>query len=216
MVVFGLVKLLVTGSAAGISLRSISDFLQHDPTGHSQVHHPFNNTSLGQTHPSGQPDVSGTGFLPTVVCPGRADSAEVYSKFVIAKEGYYKYNFLPCTVCVVTPLVTTVRADYADGGIINASQIITSRTFDETDSDLLSYLAGVANYHARTSQGVLNSIIGDTLYSLYSGQFNIPITNNTDGKDHRKSLLAEPSREVASVASQVYFSSFVGGGTLLV
>ncbi|KIK77954.1 hypothetical protein PAXRUDRAFT_834783 [Paxillus rubicundulus Ve08.2h10] len=129
---------------------------------------------------SGQPDLAGTGFLPSIVCPGHLDVGDVYSKFVIATQGFYKYDFLPSTVCEVTPLITTTRVDYTDGGIINASQIISNQTFSPNETYLLFYLAGVANYHARNSQGLLNNIIGDTLYSIYSGQFSTPISNNMD------------------------------------
>ncbi|KAF8836199.1 hypothetical protein BDN67DRAFT_911641 [Paxillus ammoniavirescens] len=129
---------------------------------------------------SGQPDIQGTGFLPSVVCPGHLNDTDVYSRFVIATQGFYRYDFLPSTVCTVTPLITTTRVSYTDGGIINASQIISNQTFSPDDASLLFYLAGVANYHARNSQGLMNSIIGDTLYSIYSGEFNTPISDNSD------------------------------------
>ncbi|KAF8841341.1 hypothetical protein BDN67DRAFT_967390 [Paxillus ammoniavirescens] len=129
---------------------------------------------------SGQPDVSGTGFLPTIVCPGHVNASDVYSRFVIATQGFYKYDFVPYTVCEVTPLITTTRVDYTAGGIINASEIISNQTFSSSDTYLLFYLAGVANYHARNSQGLMNNIIGDTLYSVYSGEFNTTISNNTN------------------------------------
>ncbi|KIJ17974.1 hypothetical protein PAXINDRAFT_97529 [Paxillus involutus ATCC 200175] len=129
---------------------------------------------------SGQPDVSGTGFLPTIVCPGHVNASDVYSRFVIATQGFYKYDFVPYTICEVTPLVTTTRVDYTAGGIINASEIISNQTFSSSDTYLLFYLAGVANYHARNSQGLMNNIIGDTLYSVYSGEFNTTISDNTN------------------------------------
>ncbi|KAF8838096.1 hypothetical protein BDN67DRAFT_127483 [Paxillus ammoniavirescens] len=129
---------------------------------------------------SGQPGVAGTGFLPTIVCPGHKDPSDVYSRFVIASQGFYKYNFLPSTICEVTPLITTTRVDYTDGGIINASQILSTQTFSPNDTYLLIYLAGVVNYCARDSQGLTNNIIGDRLYSVHSGEFNTPISNNTD------------------------------------
>ncbi|KAF8841342.1 hypothetical protein BDN67DRAFT_534824 [Paxillus ammoniavirescens] len=129
---------------------------------------------------SGQPDVAGTGFLPTIVCPGHNETSDVYSRFVIATQGFYKYDFLPPTICEVTPLITTTRVDYTDWGIINASEIISNQTFSPDNTYLLFYLAGVANYHARNSQGLMNNIIGDTLYSIYSGEFHTPILNNTD------------------------------------
>ncbi|KIK75814.1 hypothetical protein PAXRUDRAFT_18663 [Paxillus rubicundulus Ve08.2h10] len=129
---------------------------------------------------SGQPDVAGTGFLPTIVCPGHVNASDVYSRFVIATQGFYKYDFVPYTICAVTPLITTTRVDYTEGGIINASEIISNQTFSPNDTYLLFYLAGVANYHARNSQGLMNNVIGDTLYSIYSGEFDTPISNNTN------------------------------------
>ncbi|KIJ61267.1 hypothetical protein HYDPIDRAFT_189685 [Hydnomerulius pinastri MD-312] len=99
---------------------------------------------------------------------------------VIATQGFYKYDFLPPTICEVTPLITTIRVDYTDGGIINASEIVSNRTFTADESDLLFYLAGVANYYARHAQGLLNNITGDTVFSIYSGEINTPISSGTD------------------------------------
>ncbi|KAF8838093.1 hypothetical protein BDN67DRAFT_972077 [Paxillus ammoniavirescens] len=129
---------------------------------------------------SGQPDFVGTGFLSTITCPGHKDPSDARSRFVIAMQGFYKYNFLPSTICEVTPLITTTRVDYTDGGIINASQIISTQTFSVDNTNLLFYLASVVDYHARNSQDLMNNIIGDTLYSIYSAEFNTPISNNTD------------------------------------
>ncbi|KAF9235414.1 hypothetical protein BU15DRAFT_64861 [Melanogaster broomeanus] len=143
-------------------------------------------------------DVSGTGFLPTVVCPGHINGSDIYSRFgqsfriftprmsltvhrvpVIATQGFDKYDFLPSTVCEVTPLITTTRVSYVDGGTINPSQIISNQSFSPNDTELLFYLASVANYYARNSQGLANNIIGDTLYSVYSGRYTTPIGSNT-------------------------------------
>ncbi|KAF9239491.1 hypothetical protein BU15DRAFT_61995 [Melanogaster broomeanus] len=138
---------------------------------------------------SGQPDVAGTGFLPAIVCPGQVDASDVYSKFVIAMQGFYKYDFLPSTICEVTPLVTTTRVDYKAGGIINPSRIISNQTFSSDNNDLLFFLAGAANYHGRNSQGLYNNIIGDTLYSTYSGRFNTSISSNTDEEDYWRGVI---------------------------
>ncbi|KIJ18002.1 hypothetical protein PAXINDRAFT_9091 [Paxillus involutus ATCC 200175] len=96
----------------------------------------------------------------------------------VTSPGMYssdRYAFVPYTICEVTPLITTTRVDYTAGGIINASdsEIISNQTFSPDNTYLPFYLAGVANYHARNSQGLMNNIIGDTLYSIYS-------SNNTD------------------------------------
>ncbi|KIJ12338.1 hypothetical protein PAXINDRAFT_14816 [Paxillus involutus ATCC 200175] len=148
-----------------------------------EQHLPHQQTSFDQyvtwANASGQPDPAATGFLPTVVCPGHRNASDVYSSFVIATQGFYKYDFLPSTICEVTPLVTTTRVDYTDGGIINASQIISTQSFSPNDTYFLFYLAGVTNYHARNSQGLMNNIIGDTLYSTYSAAYMTPISDNT-------------------------------------
>ncbi|KAF9235415.1 hypothetical protein BU15DRAFT_64862 [Melanogaster broomeanus] len=120
-------------------------------------------TSANAANASVQPNVSGTGFLPTVVCPGHINGSDIYSRFV----------------CEVTPLITTTRVSYVDGGTINPSQILSQQGFSPNDTDLLFYLPSVANYYARNSQGLANNIIGDTLYSVYSGRYNTAIGSNT-------------------------------------
>ncbi|KAF9235401.1 hypothetical protein BU15DRAFT_64850 [Melanogaster broomeanus] len=150
------------------------------------------------TNASEPVDGSGTGFLSTVICPGHINGSDVYSTFgqsfsiftpqisltehgvpVIATQGFDKYDFLPSTVCEVTPFVTTTRVDYIDGGTINPSQILMQQSFSPNDTELLFYLASVANYHARNSQGLANNIIGDTLYAVYSGRYNTTIGSNS-------------------------------------
>ncbi|KAF8837059.1 hypothetical protein BDN67DRAFT_983514 [Paxillus ammoniavirescens] len=74
----------------------------------------------------------------------------------------------------VTPLITTTRIN---GGIANPFKIILNKTFSPNKSDLLP---SDTNYNARNSQGLLNKLTGDTLYSIYSGNFNNPMSNNTD------------------------------------
>ncbi|KAF9235412.1 hypothetical protein BU15DRAFT_77996 [Melanogaster broomeanus] len=131
------------------------------------------------TNASSQPaDSSGPGFLPTVVCPGHINGSDVYSRFVIATQGFDKYAFLPSTVCEVIPIVTTTRVNYINGGTIDPAEIISSQEFASSDTDLLFYLASVVNYHARNSQGLSNNFIGDTLYAVYSGRYNTPIGSN--------------------------------------
>ncbi|KAF9235411.1 hypothetical protein BU15DRAFT_64858 [Melanogaster broomeanus] len=122
------------------------------------------------TNASDQADSSGTGFLPTVLCPAHINGSDAYSKFVIATQGFDKYDFLPSTVCE--------RVNYINGGIIDASQILSQQSFSSNDTGLLFYLASVANYHARNAQGLANNFIGDTLYAVYSGQYGAPIGGN--------------------------------------
>ncbi|KAF9239990.1 hypothetical protein BU15DRAFT_74219 [Melanogaster broomeanus] len=130
---------------------------------------------------SNQPDEQGSGFLPSVVCPGQRNATvQTFQKFVIATQGYYKYTFLPFTVCEVTPLLTTVRVSYSSG-IIEASDIIESRTFDSSNSELLLFLAGIANYEGGQAQGTQTNSIGDALFSIYSATADVdsPIEDNT-------------------------------------
>ncbi|KAF9239995.1 hypothetical protein BU15DRAFT_61628 [Melanogaster broomeanus] len=88
-----------------------------------------------------------------------------------SSSGYSRYNFLPSTVCDVSPLLTTVRVNYSSG-IIEASEIIESRPFDSSNSALLLFLAGIASYEAREAQGMLTNSIGDALISIYSATTN--------------------------------------------
>ncbi|KIK94963.1 hypothetical protein PAXRUDRAFT_11731 [Paxillus rubicundulus Ve08.2h10] len=119
--------------------------------------------------PSGQPNIEGTSFLPSVVSPATAqlNSSEAINRFGLSslpRKGY-KYQFLLPTICEVIPLITSIRVDYTDGGIIiNASQTTPSRTFAPNDTHLLFDLSTVANEHAQKSQG----------------EFNTPISNNTE------------------------------------
>ncbi|KAF9239992.1 hypothetical protein BU15DRAFT_61625 [Melanogaster broomeanus] len=92
-----------------------------------------------------------------------------------------RYNFLPSTVCEVSPLLTTVRVNYSSE-IIEASEIVESRAFNSSNSALLLFLAGIASYEAREAQGMLTNSIGDALISIYSATVNVtsPIENGTE------------------------------------
>ncbi|KAF9237754.1 hypothetical protein BU15DRAFT_48369 [Melanogaster broomeanus] len=128
-----------------------------------------------------QPDEQGSGFLPAVVCPGQRNATnQSFQKFVIATQGYYKYSFLPSTVCEVTPFLTTVLVSYSSE-IVEASGIVENRTLDSSNSELLLFLAGVANYEARQAQGTTTNSIGDALFSIYSSTADVasPILNGT-------------------------------------
>ncbi|KAH7927040.1 hypothetical protein BV22DRAFT_1007825 [Leucogyrophana mollusca] len=130
-----------------------------------------------ETNSSDQPNVSGSGFLPSVVCPGTNSSA--YQRFVVVSQGFYKYSFLPPTVCEVIPLLTNVSVQYS-GGLINVAQVINSREFETDNVNLLSFIAGVISWQGRNAQGLVGNSIGDSLFSIYSATANTTISvNNT-------------------------------------
>jgi hypothetical protein len=94
----------------------------------------------------------------------------------ILSQGFYKYRFLEASVCEVVPLLTTVRAKY-NGNLIS-SEVISSRPFQPENTQLLSFVAGVARFQSTNSQGLVSSAIGDTLYSIYSSTTNTSIDDN--------------------------------------
>ncbi|KAG1744553.1 uncharacterized protein EDB91DRAFT_189737 [Suillus paluster] len=125
---------------------------------------------------SGNANPSGSGFLPSVVCPGPMNMNQTYTSFAILSQGFYKYQFLNATVCEVVPFLTTVLVDYSNDLI---SSVATSFTpFRPENSNLLSFVAGVVRFQATNSQGLMSSAIGDTLYSIYSSTTNTSIDDN--------------------------------------
>ncbi|KAH7927039.1 hypothetical protein BV22DRAFT_1127714 [Leucogyrophana mollusca] len=128
-----------------------------------------------QTNSSDQPNVAGSGFLPSVVCPGTNSSA--YQRFVVVSQGFYKYSFLPPTVCQVIPLLTNVSVQYS-GGLINVARVVESREFETDNVNLLSFIAGVISWQGRNAQGLVGNSIGDSLFSIYSATANTTISVN--------------------------------------
>ncbi|KAG0694961.1 hypothetical protein DFH29DRAFT_1072661 [Suillus ampliporus] len=126
---------------------------------------------------SGNASLSGSGFLPSIVCPGLSlNLNQTYTSFTILSQGFYKYSFLNATVCDVVPFLTTVHTKYSNDLI---SSYPTSNTpFQSDNAILLSFIAGVARFQAINSQGLLSSSIGDTLYSIYSSTSNTTIDDN--------------------------------------
>jgi len=60
-------------------------------------------------------------------------------RIVIHSQGFYKYRFLDATVCKVTPLLTTVCANYSDDLI--SSEVISSAPFQPENVEILSFIA---------------------------------------------------------------------------
>ncbi|KAH7916639.1 hypothetical protein BJ138DRAFT_995240, partial [Hygrophoropsis aurantiaca] len=126
-----------------------------------------------QTNASDQPNLSGSGFLPSVACPGA--NSDAYQRFIIVSQGFYRYDFLPPTVCEIIPLLTNVTVMYS-GGVINIAQVISSRQFVSDNANLLRFISGVMSWQARNAQGLVGNSIGDSLFAIYSSTSNKSIT----------------------------------------
>ncbi|KAG2031078.1 hypothetical protein BDR03DRAFT_1016458 [Suillus americanus] len=125
---------------------------------------------------NGNASSSGSGFLPSIVCPEPMNMNQTYTNFTIFAQGFYKYGFLQASVCEVVPLLTTVRADYSNEQI--SAEVISSTPFQPENAALLSFIASVARFQSINSQGLTSSTIGDTLYSIYSSTAMGSINNN--------------------------------------
>ncbi|KIK38730.1 hypothetical protein CY34DRAFT_90468 [Suillus luteus UH-Slu-Lm8-n1] len=130
---------------------------------------------------SGNGSSSGSGFLPSVICPGPMTINQTYTSFLIFTQGFDKYNFLNASVCEVIPKLTTVNVNYSNNLI---SSVSTSPIpFQSENVQLLSFIAGVAKYQVINSQGLVSSTIGDTLYSTYTSMTNGSINGTIDQTD---------------------------------
>ncbi|KAG2354208.1 hypothetical protein BDR07DRAFT_628561 [Suillus spraguei] len=129
---------------------------------------------------NGNASSSGTGFLPSIVCPGQ-NMDQTYANFTIFTQGFYKYGFLKASLCEVIPLLTTVRTNYSNEQI--SSEIISSTPFQPENVELLTFIAGVARFQSINSQGLTSSTIGDTLYSIYSSTTTGSVNNNLNDTD---------------------------------
>ncbi|KAG2747657.1 hypothetical protein P692DRAFT_20875478 [Suillus brevipes Sb2] len=127
---------------------------------------------------SGNGSSSGSGFLPSIICPGPNQTYTSILKFTL---GFDKYNFLNASVCEVIPKLTTVNVNYSNNLISSVSTLPIP--FQSENVPLLSFIAGVAKYQAINSQGLVNSTIGDTLYSTYSSMTNGSINGTIDQMD---------------------------------
>jgi hypothetical protein len=73
-------------------------------------------------------------------------------------------------------MLTTVRADYSNGLIF--SEVVSSTPFRSENEQLLSFITGAVAFQCIYWQGLLSSLIRDTLYSIYSSTTNTSINNN--------------------------------------
>ncbi|KAG1744551.1 uncharacterized protein EDB91DRAFT_189485 [Suillus paluster] len=96
---------------------------------------------------SGNASLSGSGFLPSVVCL----EPSMNTSFTILSQGFDKYNFLQASMCEVVPFLTTVRVNYSNDLISSAP--ISQTPFQSENANLLSFIAGVVKFQAINSQG---------------------------------------------------------------
>jgi hypothetical protein len=160
---------------------------------------------------SGNASLLGSGFLPSVVCPAPANFNQTYTSFIILSQGFYKYRFLDATVCEVTPLLTTVRANYSDDLI--SSEVISSTPFRSENVKLLSFIAGMVKFQSINSQGLMSSAIGDTLYSIYSSTTNTSIDDNLGNQMQVYNELEEYWRGVVEFSATFLRSGFMVVGS---
>ncbi|KAG1873189.1 hypothetical protein F4604DRAFT_2012011 [Suillus subluteus] len=138
---------------------------------------------------NGNTSSSGSGFLPSVVCPEPMNMNQTYTNFTIFTQGFYKYGFLQASVCEVVPLLTTPE-----------------------NAELLSFIASVARFQSINSQGLTSSTIGDTLYSIYSSTAIGSINNNLN--DTRVYLeLEDYWRGVVEFSATFLRSGFMATGS---
>ncbi|KAG0702649.1 hypothetical protein DFH29DRAFT_492250 [Suillus ampliporus] len=153
----------------------------------------------------------GSGFLPSIVCPGPTSMNHTYASFAILSQGFDKYNFLNATVCEVVPFLTTVRADYSNGLI---SSVVTSSTaFQPENSNLLTLVAGVLRFQSINSQKLLTSSIGDALYSIYSSTSSTPIGNSLGSQTQIYQELEDFWRGVVEFSATFLRSGFMVVGS---
>jgi hypothetical protein len=132
------------------------------------------------------PQVSLSGLISSLVCPYPLRQSNVswehFSEFgallrafvcnainvfvsAVTTNASWKYDFLPLTVCAISPLVTTSLVSYSDGTI--NTNVISSRSLGSGNTNLTQFLAAIVDYQSRTTQGLTTNTIGDALYSIY-------------------------------------------------
>ncbi|KAG2354564.1 hypothetical protein BDR07DRAFT_1382140 [Suillus spraguei] len=161
---------------------------------------------------------SSSGFLPSVVCPGptamtqtSTNLSQTYTSFMILSQGFNKYRFLNASVCEVTPWFTTVRANYSNDLI--SSEYISPTPFGPENILLLSFIAGVAKFQSISSQGLMSSTIGDTLYSIYSSTTTTSIDDNLGNQTQVYNELEEYWRGVVEFSATFLRSGFMAEGS---
>ncbi|KAG2363874.1 hypothetical protein BDR07DRAFT_1331425 [Suillus spraguei] len=160
---------------------------------------------------SGNASLLGSGFLPSVVCLGPMNVTQTDANFTILSQGFYKYGFLDASVCEVTPLLTTVRTSYSNNLI--SSEVISFTPFGSANVQLLSFVAGVTKFQSISSQGLMSSAIGDTLYSIYSSSTNTSIGDNLGNQTKIYKELEDYWRGVVEFSATFLRSGFMVVGS---
>ena len=139
-----------------------------------------------QSNSSTVPQVASSGLISSLVCPYPLRQAnlswEHFSEFTallraficnginvvvsaVVTNASWKYDFLPLTVCAITPLVTTSLVSYSNG-VVNTT-VISSQSLGSGNTNLTQFLAAIVDYQSRTTQSLTTNTIGDALYSIY-------------------------------------------------
>ncbi|KAG2354565.1 hypothetical protein BDR07DRAFT_1464984 [Suillus spraguei] len=176
---------VVYANAAAALNNSLAGLRLWNIVGNCGANTPITQNYVTMVDASGNANPS-SGFLPSIVCPGPMNLSQIATNFTILSQGFDKYSFLGPSVCEVTPLLTTVRADYSNDLI--SSEIISSTPFQSENVQLLSFVAGVAKFQSISSQGLVSSTIGDTLFSIYSSTTTTTIGDNLGNQTVYKEL----------------------------
>ncbi|KAG2344154.1 hypothetical protein BDR05DRAFT_999314 [Suillus weaverae] len=196
---------------AAASNNSITGLRLWNITANCGANTPMTQEYVTMVDASGNASLSGSGFLPSVVCPGPMNINQTYTNFTILLQGFYKYRFLDASVCEVIPLLTTVRANYSNDLI--SSEVNSSTPFRPENVQLLSFVAGVTRFQSINSQGLMSSAIGDTLYSIYSSTTNTSIDDNLGNQTQVYKELEEYWRGVVEFSATFLRSGFMVVGS---
>lgn len=144
-------------------------------------------------------DSSPTALISSVVCPYPLGQTglpwEQFSKFMTLFRAFAcdatnlillavftnatgRYNFLPQTVCMISPVVTTSFVNYSRGAI--NTTIISSQPLGSGNRNLTQFLAAIVDYQSRTAQSLTSNSIGDALYSIYISALDNNSSNPED------------------------------------
>ncbi|KAG2065363.1 hypothetical protein BDR04DRAFT_1108618 [Suillus decipiens] len=167
---------------------------------------------------SGNP-IQSSGFLPSVVCPGPMNMSQTSpntsqnpTSFTILSQGFYKYEFLGASMCEVIPQLTNVSVNY-DDDLIYFSEVISSTPFRPENVLLLSFIAGVTKFQSISSQGLMSSTIGDTLYSIYSSTTTTTIGDNLGNQTQVYAELEDYWRGIVEFSATFLRSGFMAEGS---
>ncbi|EIW79694.1 hypothetical protein CONPUDRAFT_91026 [Coniophora puteana RWD-64-598 SS2] len=122
-------------------------------------------------------DCAGSGFLPVISCPMQDASGPNNNSFTIVMRGECKYDFIPPTICEVTPIVTEVAADY-NNGIITSQSPLSYYALGGSNPAALSFIVGITEWIGARAQGTIGNSIGDSVFLIKSTQKLDSTTSN--------------------------------------